>query len=102
MTLSPRQVPSSSQSPPPVLNNDTSRLNSADSELPSKSTSAESKSQKSEKQEDDQRSSRLSNGSANDANIQFVEVQTLLFGENPPALNPKTLFLKNHEPTKAS
>lgn len=31
-----------------------------------------------------------------------MEVQTLLFGENPPVLNPKTLFLKNHEPTKAS
>jgi len=37
-----------------------------------------------------------------DSNIQFVEVQTLLFGENPPVLNPKTLLLKNHEPTKAS
>ena len=36
------------------------------------------------------------------SNIQFVEVQQLLFGENPPVLNPKTLFLKNHEPTKAS
>jgi hypothetical protein len=37
-----------------------------------------------------------------DKNIQFVEVQQLLFGENPPVLNPKTIFLKNHEPTKAS
>ena len=37
-----------------------------------------------------------------DSNIQFVEVQTLLFGENPPVLNPKTILLKNHEPTKAS
>jgi hypothetical protein len=37
-----------------------------------------------------------------DNNIQFVEVQTLLFGENPPPLNPKTILLKNHEPTKAS
>ena len=36
------------------------------------------------------------------SHIQFVEVQTLLFGENPPVLNPKTLILKNHEPTKAS
>ena len=46
--------------------------------------------------------SRLSGTSSQDGNIQFVEVQTLLFGENPPVLNPKTLFLKNHEPTKAS
>lgn len=37
-----------------------------------------------------------------DPNIQFVEVQTLLFGENPPVLNPKSIVLKNHEPTKAS
>lgn len=37
-----------------------------------------------------------------DSNIQFVEVQTLLFGENPAPLNPKTITLKNHEPTKAS
>jgi protein phosphatase 2C family protein 2/3 len=29
-------------------------------------------------------------------------VQTLLFGENPAPLNPKTIQLKNHEPTKAS
>ena len=29
-------------------------------------------------------------------------MQTLLFGENPPVLNPKTIQLKNHEPTKAS
>lgn len=36
-----------------------------------------------------------------DPNIQFVEVQTLLFGDTPNA-NPKTIFLKNHEPTKAS
>ena len=36
-----------------------------------------------------------------DPNIQFVEVQTLLFGDAPKA-NPKTIFLKNHEPTKAS
>ena len=46
--------------------------------------------------------SRLSSQNSQDANIQFVEVQTLLFGETPPVLNPKTLFLKNHEPTKAS
>lgn len=32
----------------------------------------------------------------------FVDVQTLLFGENPPPLNPKTFQLKNHEVTKAS
>lgn len=31
-----------------------------------------------------------------------MEVQTLLFGDNPAALNPKTIQLKNHEPTKAS
>jgi len=31
-----------------------------------------------------------------------VEVQTLLFGDNPVILNPKTITLKNHEPTKAS
>jgi len=36
-----------------------------------------------------------------DPNIQFVDVQSLLFGDAPP-LNPKTIFLKNHEPTKAS
>ena len=29
-------------------------------------------------------------------------MQTLLFGENPAPLNPKTIQLKNHEPTKAS
>jgi protein phosphatase 2C family protein 2/3 len=40
--------------------------------------------------------------SEEESNIQFVEVQTLLFGENPPPLNPKTILLKNHEPTKAS
>jgi len=37
-----------------------------------------------------------------DPNIMFVEVQTLLFGENPAPLNPRTIQLKNHEPTKAS
>ena len=36
-----------------------------------------------------------------DPNIQFVDVQTLIFGD-APLLNPKTIFLKNHEPTKAS
>ena len=36
-----------------------------------------------------------------DPNIEFVEVQTLLFG-NTPNVNPKSIFLKNHEPTKAS
>ena len=36
-----------------------------------------------------------------DPNIQFVDVQTLLFGD-APLLDPKTIFLKNHEPTKAS
>ena len=46
--------------------------------------------------------SQLSSQQSQDQNIQFVEVQTLLFGENPPVLNPKTLLLKNHEPTKAS
>ena len=34
--------------------------------------------------------------------IQYVDVQTLLFGENPPLINHKTLQLKNHEVTKAS
>lgn len=36
------------------------------------------------------------------SNVQFVDVQTLLFGENPVPLNPKTFQLKNHEVTKAS
>ena len=44
----------------------------------------------------------LSSEEPQDSNIQFVEVQTLLFGENPAPLNPKTIQLKNHEPTKAS
>ena len=46
--------------------------------------------------------SPLSNEEVNDPNIMFVEVQTLLFGENPIDLDPKTIQLKNHEPTKAS
>jgi len=64
------------------------------------------------KQKDSQQSSEegqryqiptpLSSEDPKDSNIQFVEVQTLLFGENPAALNPKTIQLKNHEPTKAS
>lgn len=36
------------------------------------------------------------------SNFTFVDVQTLLFGENPIQLNPKTFQLKNHEVTKAS
>ncbi|CDW77140.1 serine threonine protein phosphatase [Stylonychia lemnae] len=38
----------------------------------------------------------------NDQNVQFVDVQTLLFGENPVYINPKQFLLKNHEITKAS
>jgi hypothetical protein len=34
--------------------------------------------------------------------MKFVEVNYLLFGENPPKLNPLTLFMKNHEQTRAS
>ena len=33
----------------------------------------------------------LSSEEQKDTNIQFVEVQTLLFGENPAPLNPKTI-----------
>mmetsp|Transcript_1901 Transcript_1901/g.2657 ORF Transcript_1901/g.2657 Transcript_1901/m.2657 type:complete len:98 (+) Transcript_1901:2300-2593(+) len=33
----------------------------------------------------------LSSEEQKDSNIQFVEVQTLLFGENPVPLNPKTI-----------
>ena len=85
------------------MNNDNSRLNSAaDSDIQAKSTSAESKTTDKPNEDENRNSSQLSNNSQTDANIQFVEVQTLLFGENPPVLNPKTLFLKNHEPTKAS
>ena len=36
------------------------------------------------------------------SNVTFVDVQTLLFGENPVPLNPRTFQLKNHEVTKAS
>jgi hypothetical protein len=36
------------------------------------------------------------------SNVTFVDVQTLLFGDNPVPLNPKTFQLKNHEVTKAS
>jgi hypothetical protein len=43
-----------------------------------------------------------SSDNLNDPNAEFVEVQTLLFGENPPVLDPRTIQLKNHEPTKAS
>jgi hypothetical protein len=35
-------------------------------------------------------------------NVTFVDVQTLLFGDNPVQLNPRTFQLKNHEVTKAS
>lgn len=31
-----------------------------------------------------------------------MDVQALLFGENPAQINPKTFQLKNHEVTKAS
>jgi len=34
--------------------------------------------------------------------IQYVDVQTLLFGENPNLVNHRTMMLKNHEVTKAS
>jgi hypothetical protein len=33
----------------------------------------------------------LSSEENKDSNIMFVEVQTLLFGENPAPLNPKTI-----------
>ena len=49
---------------------------------------------KSTQDSDDQRykiPTPLSSEEQRDANIQFVEVQALLFGENPAPLNPKTI-----------
>ena len=59
------------------------------------STSAETSSKANTQASDDGRNVQiptpLSSEENKDSNIQFVEVQTLLFGENPAALNPKTI-----------
>lgn len=61
--------------------------------MDSLSTSAESKKDR-DNGEDSSRvqiPTPMSSEENKDSNIQFVEVQTLLFGENPAPLNPKTI-----------
>ena len=57
------------------------------------STSAETTNTNKESKEDPRfrAPTPISSEEQKDSNIQFVEVQTLLFGENPAPLNPKTI-----------
>ena len=34
--------------------------------------------------------------------VEYISLETLMFGPNPPPINPDTLVLQNHDSTKCS